>query len=354
MMHGHASRLRALPFLCVLAGLASRTPAQDGGPPLSAPIVITYAPGGVQLTPALLNGLLQGCVGQRVEARRRQADPDWPRLRPTVVQDEGDARQPPGCFSATLVLGGRSAEHGDGSILEDVAAALQDELDRRLRREPCERSQAGVTELEAELKRAEDQLAEHREGLAAAQARTEDAEAALEQLRSETRELQLSLTTEEPLLAVEQKQSSELDAHMADLGKRLAALGSEAIELETRLEGGDDQGKVRRRLLDVQADRDHTSRTLDQLADRLTATSNSLQERGNRLLQVRTRLDAVAGQLDGAERRVKAARDVERRRRELEASVEALEARREDLRARLSDLTRDLAGAVPVRVQVWR
>lgn len=353
------NRLRT-PILLVLATLPTAAPAQEDAQHLVAPFVVTYAADGLQLTPALLDGLLRGCVGQRVDAKLRTGNPDWPRLRVRVAQDEADARQPPGFFSGQLVLAGgsRPSDTSEGELFRTIATALEEELAARMNLRSPDDLRARLQQTEERLRAAEQTLAAHREelvGLRALHEQVGDSVARRNAVQEELHEAEAQLQIDQTLLETEQRHTAELDRHLQDATQRCARVEAEVVDLETKLDLArpEQRAAVRQELLTQQAQRQQSALLLDQLSQQLSQTSSSVQERTSRLVEVRARIDGLRARLEQARDRAKAEEDVALRWTRLEAALAEHEALCEDLRAQARGLREAAAAIVPVRVQLW-
>ncbi|MEZ5962345.1 MAG: hypothetical protein R3F56_00735 [Planctomycetota bacterium] len=351
MTHVATGRLLSAYLLLVLQAHGSAQDHQVDPSERTAPIVISYSPDGVQLTSTLINGLLQGCVGERVHAKLRGSDPDWPRVRLLVRQEEADQRQPAGFFSGLLVAVGSGDQARN--VLGEAAAILQDELDSRMHTGPAQESAALRERAAAALHGAEEDLAAQRAALLEVHGGAREVEERMDHLNQELVRLRMEVHANEPLIEVEQRQSARLDAQMRDLAASNASLDAESADLEAQLAGDPRNRKLRQRLLEVQAAREQTTRKLDQITDNLQNTSASVQERSSRLLEMRAHMDALSQQMDEASARLSAERSGDRKRLDLQRVVEKLEADRQQRRQELAELERSANQAVPVRVQLW-
>jgi chromosome segregation ATPase len=335
---------------CSLAFLFfAAAPAAQEAPAPAAPVVITHAPEGLQLTPALVNGLLAGTVRREVEAAVRDQDPDWPPVTIEIRQDESDLRQPSGYFSGKLVLGGRVRDGGD-PVFQAIAKALERELQARMHDAPLRSLESRLEAVKADLASAGRKLSDLRQTLARSAA-DEAAGSSVAELRHTLQELELQLRVEEPLVEVATKQAAELEDR---LQREVRACAEKELRIATLEERAGRDQQARQELIEAHAGREHRARLVDQLSGQVNSNASQMQERTSRLLEMRMRIDGLRDRVGQASEQEQTLRQRAAERTAAEAEAAALEARVDLLRGREAELVQAIDHIVPVRVQLWR
>lgn len=326
-----AARAAALLFSSLLT-----LPAQE------VALSIQYSADGLQLTPAMVQGLINGPVRERLRAER-DGNPDWPEMATvTVSQSDADHRQPAGAFSCVLNLKPGAARQ--------VGPALQAELEQRLHGAPrqallerLKESEVRLQSIEANLQEANDQL-----GARFPDVGSDD----VGDLARRLEEARLRLRVEQPLQKLGEQQASELRQRADVLRVQLQKLSEEASRVERELSRKGEESLIGQ-LSRLQTEREALQHEHERVADQLAQTTDSMTSRTAELLSAKQQIDALAERLALAQKQREEAMAKQRQVSAMEQRIEALTTERDALRNRFQELKARLDAMVDVRVDVW-
>jgi hypothetical protein len=350
-LHSSAPVRRALAVCGLACALAAQVTEEAKKPPASVlPLSIRYAPDGLQLTPAMVQGLLNGPVLREVNRVRRERNPDWPDLGQLAVsQAEADLRQPGGAFTCVVELpAGGVRDHLRDALVE----SLQHELDRRLCAGPRDRLERELTQARAKLELAEAEL----RGVRHKRANVPEARGneEVDRIVAQISEVELRLSVEGPVHEVEEKHILDLRRHAAEVNQRIAELASEVTTLESRAQGRTDAAQqAALRLAQLQSQREELARDAEQVSERIAQTTSAMQDRTTDLAANRRQQEVLRARLAQAMKQSDEARAHERDRMALDEQVDILRQHVESIRARCEELRGQAEDLVPVLVEVW-
>lgn len=350
-LHSSAPVRRALAVCGLACALAAQVTEEAKKAPASVlPLSIRYAPDGLQLTPAMVQGLLNGPVLREVNRVRRERNPDWPDLGQLAVsQAEADLRQPAGAFTCVVELpAGNMGEH----MRDAVVDRLQHELDRRMCAGPRDRLERDLAMARATLDQAEGQLRELRQKRASVPEARGSEE--VDRILAQISEVELRLSVEGPVHEVEEKHILDLRRHAADVNQRIAELASEVTSLESRAQGRTDAAQqAALRLAQLQSQREELVREAEQVSERIAQTTAAMQDRTTDLAANRRQQEVLRARLEQAMKLSGEARAHERDRVAIDEQVDVLRQQVEAARARCEELRQQAEDLVPVLVEVW-